>query len=321
LSDMIRDPLFRPEDIERERSVILEEIKMYKDLPSHYVHDLVSELLWPNQSLGRQLIGTEKTLSGITKGDILKFKKEHYSPKQLLISVCGAIDHDEVFKQAMRFFSEKPRPSAPGFARARSAQRSAQFDIRHKDTEQTHFVIGLHGLSRFDKRRYQFGLLNTILGGNMSSRLYEEVREKRGLAYDIRSQVGFHHDAGFFVISAGVEPRKTPLALRVILKQLKLLKTHPVSEGELKRAKDYFLGQFCLMLEDTLDHMLWSGEQTTHTGKIPSRDEINQKIEKATVSDIKRLSCELLRSNHLNLALIGPIDGKLERTIKKDFSL
>ncbi|MDD5084526.1 MAG: pitrilysin family protein [Candidatus Omnitrophica bacterium] len=321
LSDMVHEPLFRKEDIERERSVIIEELRMYRDLPSHYVHELVNELLWPDQPLGRALVGSEETVGSISRSDIVKFKDAFYHPSNLLAVICGEIDHDEAFRQTARFFPETTKRKPSQFERSRVRQTKPQFDIRDKDTEQTHFVIGFHGLSRCDEHRFQLGLLNIILGANMSSRLYEEVREKHGLAYEIRSHAGYHQDTGYFTISAGVEPRKTPFAMRLILKELVKIKSALVTKDELQRAKDYFIGQFYLMLEDTLDNMLWVGERAMYLGKVPTHEEIRREIERVTLEDIQQMAEAVLRSNHMNMALIGPVKDKLKTEIVKDFHL
>lgn len=321
LSDMVHDAVFRKEDIERERSVIVEEIKMYRDLPSHYVHELVNELLWPDQPLGRALIGSEETVGGISRSDIVKFRDEFYHPANLLAVVCGEVEYDEAFRETTRFFPEFTRRKPSQFERSCVRQTKPQFDIRDKDTEQTHFVIGFHGLSRHDRRRFQLGLLNIILGANMSSRLYEEVREKRGLAYEIRSHAGYHQDTGYLTVSAGVDPRKTPLALRVILKELMKMKSALVTKDELQRAKDYFIGQFYLMLEDTLDNMLWVGERAMYLGRVPTHEEIRREIEQVSLEDIQQIAETVLRSNHMNMALIGPVKDKLKSEIVKDFHL
>ena len=321
LSDMIKNPLFLPAEVEKERTVILEEIKMYLDLPSHYVHDLIGTLLWPKQPLGQLLAGDEKSVARIKRSNLLDFVKRYYHPRNILISVCGDIPHEEVLRQVEKSFPMTDNGSESEFKQAVVKQTKPNLKLVDKKTEQTHFVIGLHGFSRVYSGRYRASLLNIIMGANMSSRLFEEVREKRGLAYEISSRNSFLQDTGSFTVSAGVETKKAPLTIRVILNELEKIKKKPVSQGELRRAKDYFLGQFCMGLEDTLDHMSWIGERALYMGDVPSRYEIEKEIESITAEDITEVAKEIFKNNHLNLALIGSLEEKAKSKIQKEFTL
>ena len=320
LSDMIKNSMFKPEELEKERGVILEEIKMYLDLPSHHVHDLIGALLWPNQSLGRMISGDDKTVSKLTRSDLAGYVKKYYHPRNLLISVCGDVDHDEIYSQVDKFFPSKSGEDESVFKPAVVNQSKPKTLIVDRKTEQTHLVIGLHSYSRFHPNRYKASLLNIILGANMSSRLFEEVREKRGLAYEIRSQAGSYLDTGSFNISAGVETKKAPVAIRVILKELDKIRKKPVTEDELRRAKDYFMGQFYMGMEDTLDHMSWMGERVLLSGEMPGRGEIEQAVRKITCEDVLEVAREIFQSNHLNLALISSLTDKARGEIEKEFS-
>jgi predicted Zn-dependent peptidase len=181
--------------------------------------------------------------------------------------------------------------------------------------------MGLRGFSRFHPDRYTLGLLNVILGSNMSSRLFEEVREKRGLAYEIRSGASFYHDTGMLSISAGVEKSKAPKAVHVILRELEKFRKTKVSEGELRRAKDYFMSQLYMAIEDTLEHLLWVGERVLDGGEPPDHDKIRRSIESVTREDIQNVARRLFVNRGLNLALIGPLGEKVQNTIKKGFEL
>ena len=179
-----------------------------------------------------------------------------------------------------------------------------------------HFVIGFHTLSKSHPDRYKLAVLNIVLGANMSSRLFEEVREKRGLAYEIRSGIGFFEDTGSVSISAGVEPKKAALAVTVIMKELKKLKKTLVSANELRRAKDYFIGQFHLGLEDTLDHMLWIGDRMLYRDDLPDMEKIKQRVEEVTSDDIRELSKKIFHTHGLNFTLIGSYESQFEKQIK-----
>ncbi|MBI4970956.1 MAG: insulinase family protein [Candidatus Omnitrophica bacterium] len=321
LSDMINNPLFLQSEIDKERGVILEEIKMYLDLPSQHVHELIGTMLWPDQPLGLLLAGDEKSVARIKRPNLVGFIKRNYHPRNILLTVAGDVEHSETMKLAEKYFPAPDKSDESEFEKARISQTKPNLMLVDKKTEQTHFVIGLHGYSRNHPLRYRASLLNIIMGANMSSRLFEEVREKRGLAYEIRSSNNFLQDTGSFTISAGVETKKAPTAIKVILKELEKIKNKPVSGDELKRAKDYFLGQFCMGLEDTLDHMSWIGERVLYTGEIPNRYEIEKEINRMTAEDISEAARDIFQNNHLNLALIGPLADKSKKQISKDFTL
>lgn len=319
LADMIQNSLFRPLDIERERTVILEEIKMYQDQPSQLVQERMNQLLWPNQSLGRNVAGTHETVSGIKRGDFLDFKRKFYHPRNLLVTVCGDVPAERVIEQAEKHFSGYDGGKTSHFSRANSVQHKPRFDFFHKETEQTHVVLGFHGPARTRAEKYRFALLNVILGGNMSSRLFEEVREKRGLSYEIKSSLFFFQDAGGFTISEGVEKKKLALSIRVILKELRKIRKKTVGSEELRRAKDYYLGQLYLALEDTLDQMVWLGEKAMYLDRVPSRDEIRDEIEKITAKDVREIANRYLKTGNLNLAIVGSTPQEVQRQIKEDF--
>lgn len=317
LVDMVKNAKMAHTDVEKERTVIMEEIKMYYDLPMHFVHELLMDLLWPNQSLGNYIAGTPDTVSGITRRDLLEFKKKYYHPKNILVTVFGDVDPKRTQDQIAELFRERdPKPSSR-FRRATSRMSGSRARFEEKKTEQTHFVMGVHCSSRNSADRYQTALLNVILGGNMSSRLFEEVREKRGLAYSVRSHVSLYEDAGALTISAGVDDRKTFQAVSVILRELDRLASKTVPPAELKRAKDYFIGQLMLGLEDTLEHMLWMGERYLFTSDVPDRARIKSQVEAITAADIRALARKLFHKRPLAMSLIGPTKEKVLHAIKK----
>jgi len=316
LADMVRDATLSLKEFERERPVILEEIKMYRDQPAQYVHELMSELLWPDQPLGRSIAGVPETVSAIHRSDMVTYKKKYYQPQNVLVSVAGPVSHGEVLSLTQKFFPSRNGGAHSRFEPAHTAQRSPRFLFVEKETEQTHLALGFQGFSRLDPRRYALGVLNIILGANMSSRLFEEVRERRGLAYEIKSGVGHYQDAGALTVSAGVENRKARLAIRVALQELAKLKRKNVPADELRRAKDYFIGQFLMGLEDTLDHLLWVGEKVLYGEGIPDRTEITRAIEKVTAEDVRQVAKEVFRTERINLSLIGPHKKSEQERIK-----
>lgn len=318
LSDMVLHSMVPADELAKERPVILEEIKMYRDVPSHHVHDLMGELLWPDQPLGRTLAGSPETVSRMTRADILKYKKDYYHNSNILVSVSGDVDHEEVLARVAGIYKTHQPKKSSVFVPAKSAQIRPRTHYYEKTTEQTHLVIGLHALARMHPDRYKLGLLHVILGANMSSRLFEEVREKRGLAYEIKSGISGYQDAGSFTVSAGVETKKTVRAVALIMKELAKIRKSVVKPGELRRAKDYFMSQVSLGVEDTLDHLLWAGEKALCSGELPDKAEIRREIETTTPEDIQRVAQGIFRTGNLNLSLIGPVPEKMQREITKN---
>lgn len=319
LSDMVLNPLLREEDIERERMVVKEEIKMYLDLPSSFVHALFSELLWPDQPLGFMIAGRMEVIESLTRETILAYKERFYNPGNLVISAAGNLEHKKIVEDAERIFGSLPRCRRNRFSPAKEKQSRPAMKLKTKDTEQTHLCLGGKALPYHHPDRYIMGVLNIILGGNMSSRLFNEVREKRGLAYEIRSSVSPFHDTGAFVISAGVDNRKVARTVQIILKELDKVKSRPVPRKELRRAKDFAIGQLLLALEETPSYMHWLGENTLCLGKVPPVEEILEKVNKVTADDLQRIARRLFTNDNLNLALIGPL--KEEKEINKVFQL
>ncbi len=317
LSDMVLNPLLPEAEIEKERTVILEEIKMYKDLPQSYVYELLDELLWPEQPLGRSVLGTVDSVNRIKRADLDGYRKRYYTAPNIVVSAAGLLDHAKFSKIAAGKFSGLKEASRNIFAPAYIEQSEPQAKIFPKETEQTHFVVGFHGFSRDHKLKYALGLLNVILGGNSSSRLFEEIREKRGLAYEIGTGVKRLKDTGAFVVHAGVDNNKVTQALKLIFTQLRRAKAETVSLSEFTRAKDFFLGQLMLALEDSMDRMLWIGESTTSLDKTYSLKEVIREVNKVKINELREAAKLIFKKENLNLALIGPLKAS-EEHIKKE---
>jgi len=317
LSDMVLKPRLSPKDIEKERTVIKEEIKMYLDLPSHHVHDLLVEILWPEQPLGRNLAGTVETVSAITAEDIRGYKSRFYNPSNIVIAACGNMRHRDFFDVCEKYFESAPKGRKSVFKKATEKQKKPQLKILSKETEQTHLAMGVHAFGRNDPDRHTLTLLHIILGGNMSSRLFRELREKRGLVYEIGTHAKKFYDTGAFLISAGLDTKKVVRSLDLMTKEIKRIKTKPVGKDEFERAKEFYRGQLLLGLEDTADHMLWMGEYMSADGKIPAPAEILGKIDRITPDDLRRVAKRIFNDAGLNLALIGPINKSEEKRISE----
>lgn len=307
LSDMVINPNLSEQDITKERPVILEEIKMYKDLPQSYVHELLDELMWPNQPLGSPIIGSVETVGKINRESLRVFKKGYYTPSNIVVSAAGALDFKKLSKAVAVSFSAHGIAEKNTFTCVKEDQDAPQLEIFHKDTEQTHMALGFHSFKREHPLRHALGILHVILGANMSSRLFNELREKRGLAYDIGTQVKRFQDTGAFTVHAGIDNKKLTEAIGLILKELKKIKQGLVTKDEFMRAKEFYLGQLKLALEDTLDHMLWIGETTATLNKTYSLADIIREIKKIDREDIREVARYLFRERKINLALIGPL--------------
>ncbi len=320
LSDMVLCPTLPEEEIVKERTVILEEIKMYKDLPQSYVYELLDEILWPQQPLGRSVLGTVESVNRIKREDLDGYRNRHYTAPNIVISAAGFVKHSVLSVKVKKRFSALKKAAKNDFSPAIIQQTAPKLSIFHKETEQTHFVVGFHGLPRAHRLKYALGLLNVILGGNSSSRLFDEIREKRGLAYEIGTGVKRMKDTGAFVVHAGVDNNKVIDVLKLIFAQVTRVKTERVPEPEFKRAKDFFLGQLMLALEDTMDQMLWIGESTVSLDKAFTLKQVIQEINKVKAADIKEAANLIFQDKSLNLALIGPFKLGAEQ-IKKELKL
>lgn len=319
LSDMFENPAFKTKDIDRERAVILEELRMNIDVPSNFVYELLRRIMWPKHPLGRMLIGTENTLNTIKRQNLIEFKNKNYSAQNMVIAIAGKINPHEVVHEVEKKFTFLKKNLTPSFAPARDGQVKSLVKIQHKKTEQTHFCIGVRSFHRNHPDRFALRVLNAILGENMSSRLFQEIREKLGLSYDISSSVERFLDTGSLVISGGVDIRHLPKVVEKTLLELEKLKRKPISKKELNMAKKYCVGQTSLELEKTSSQMIYIGESELSSGKIFEIDEIIRKVQSVTAEDIQKVAQKLFVDEHLNLAVIGPV--KNTSKIENLFSL
>ncbi|MCD6094037.1 MAG: insulinase family protein [Candidatus Omnitrophica bacterium] len=315
LSDMVLEPLLKEEDIQREKIVVCEEIKMYLDLPMHYVHFLLSQLLWPNHPLGRFLAGSIESVQKIDKEKILQYHKRHYFPQNIVIAAAGNIEHKDIVEQCQEVFSNLQNKDKESFLPAPDEQEKSQFNFFSKQTAQSHLCLGFPSFPRSHPQRYVLKILDIILGANMSSRLYQEVREKRGLAYEIGSQTQEFQDSGLFSISAGVENKNLEETLKVIKDELERIKEE-VEEEEIERAKEFFRGQLLLGLESTNNYMLAIGEELSSLDRLFSPEEILKQIDRINSRDLKEVSRQIFKREKLNLAVIGDIQEKSIERIK-----
>jgi len=306
LGDMYRHPRFAPVDIKKERQVIKEELLMYRDQPDHYVHELLTETLWPGHPLGRSLTGTIESVGRMQRDDFLAFKQVNYFAGNTLVVVAGHCEHEDIVARVQKAL---PLPSGgrmPRFKPVTDRQRSVKLRWQTKDVEQTHLAIGIRSCSRHDPRRYALKLLSVILGENMSSRLFQTVREDQGLAYSIQSSTSYLADTGAFLVSAGLDSKRMKQAVKLIMRELSKPARSGVTADELQRAKDYTVGQMWMGLESTSNQMMWLGEHLLAYGSIHTPEEIERRIVAVTTTQVLEAARWLFCDRHLNAAVITP---------------
>lgn len=319
LSDMVLNPKMDELEIEREKKVICEEIKMYEDRPSSFVHEILAGLMWPEHPLGRPLTGHINTVRAIDRKVLLAYKEKFYQPANMAVIATGKMYIHKLLEEINRKFRTGYKNSKNRkyqFKKFKIGQKRPRLKLHFKDTEQAHIAIGFHAFGREDKDKYALNLLNIILGGNMSSRLFEELRERQALCYDISSSIKKYEETGAFLIHAGVDNSKAEIALRVVMRELTNLKKYYVSKDELRRAKEFYKGQFLLALEDTGSRMLWLGDKTMTKEGIPGVRFILKHIERVNIEDIRRVANRVFKENFMNLAAIGRASGLRENKIR-----
>lgn len=303
LSDIFLNSLFDPSEIEVERGVILEEIRMYEDSPEDLVHDLFSETILAGHPMGRPTIGTAKTVKSFDKDMMMDYRERLYSPENIIISIAGNVEHDEIVVKLTPLFGWlKP---GKGSLELPEPDMTRKIAVKRKKTEQVHICLGTRAVSQLDPKRYAFMCMDNILGGSMSSRLFQEVRERRGLAYSIYSYASPFRDFGIWNVCLGTSMENYKLSVDLILAEMTRMKKDGVTAEELRRAKDYVKGTLVLGLESTSSRMSWSSRSEFYYGKAVSVDEVFSRVDRIRRDDIIEVANEHLRDEFLSLAMIG----------------
>lgn len=321
LSDMIFNSLFDSKEIKKEKGVIIEEINRKKDDPEIYIESLIQNLMWKGQSLGFTPLGTKENIKKTKKVDFLNYLKNLYQPSNMVISVAGNIKHEKVIKETERLLGNIKNGRIRKFKKIKEIQKKPRILLHKKETDQIHLCLGTktEKLDHFTKSIFKtiFEILNTVLGRGMSSRLFLEIREKKGLAYSIGSSIDSFREVSSLVVSAGLNIDKIEEAIRIILKEFKKLKEKRVGERELKKAKEFIKGILLLRMENTNFVSSWYGLQELLSFKIQTPEEKIAEIKKITATDIKKAAEEIFRTQKLNLAMVGPFKEKdKERFLK-----
>ncbi|MCM2421996.1 MULTISPECIES: M16 family metallopeptidase [unclassified Streptomyces] len=313
--DMLTGSLIRQEDIDAERGVVLEEIAMTEDDPGDQVHDLFTTAMLGDSPLGRPVLGTVETINALTRDQVARFYKRHYDPTHLVVAAAGNVDHATVVRQVRKAFENagalRDTDAVPMDPRsgARTLRTAGRVELLDRRTEQAHVVLGMPGLARTDERRWALGVLNTALGGGMSSRLFQEVREKRGLAYSVYSYTSSFADCGLFGVYAGCQPRRVPEVLKICRDELDNVSEHGLTDEELQRAIGQLSGSTVLGLEDTGALMNRLGKSELCWGEQMSVDSMLERIAAVTPDDVRAVARDVL-GHRPSLAVIGPLKDK-----------
>ena len=313
LLDLVLHPLLDPEDMEREREVIQEELRMTNDYPSHRVDLLIDELLWPDQAMGRDVGGTLETVSNINVDQVRDYMLRQYNPANTVIAVAGNVDHEQVVDLVNTATHHwQPRESLtwqPVIDYYSDGDAGPVAQVERRQADQAHICLGMPGISLTDPDRYAMALFNGVLGDGMSSRLFLNLREDQGLAYDVSSSLTHFRDCGSLVVYCGVEPRKTAEAVRAVVEELAGMR-EKVPDTELNKAREFTKGRLLLRMEDTRSVAAWLGAQELLLGRVSTIDETVELIDSVTTEDVARVAGRLLDADKFRLAVVGPSDGE-----------
>jgi predicted Zn-dependent peptidase len=307
LSDIVLRPAFPPDEIEREKKVILEEFKMVEDTPDDLVHEVFTEHFWEGHPLGRPILGTRDAVQGLTQSAIREYFGGAYVARNIVICAAGNIDHARVRDLVIEAFSSLPQ--AGPVVDQPPPTVVPQVIVRTKDIEQSHVCIGTNGYPQRHDDRYVSYILNTVLGGSMSSRLFQNIREKRGLAYAVFSSLSSYRDAGALTVYAGCGADQVNEVVDLVVEELRAIKATPVPDPELRRAKDHLKGSLMLSLENTASRMSHLARQEIYFERYFSLDETLQGVERVTPADVQRVAGDLFSNGSLAITVLGPRNG------------
>jgi predicted Zn-dependent peptidase len=306
LSDILLGSKFDPAEMEKERKVILEEIKGVEDTPDDYIHELFTATVWPDNSLGRPILGTKETIKSLKHNDIVKYIEDYYSPREIVISVAGNFEHARLIELLENAFGKLSRTGISKQDVSPSYNRAVT--VRKKQLEQVQVCLGCKGLHYTHEDRFVVMALNTILGNSMSSRLFQEVREQNALAYSIYSYVTAYRDAGLLTVYAGTDPANTIQAIQLIVKEFRKIRDEGITSAEETRVKDQIKGNLVLSLETSNSHMGRIARQEIYFGKYLSVDDIIRSVDKVTAEQVQRLARQLFTRESLSLSILGPLN-------------
>lgn len=308
LADMLLNPLFEEDDVEKEKGVILEELKMDTDNPESFIHELFVSRFWQGHSMGRPIIGTKKNIAGFTRDALRDFHRRYYTPSNIIITAAGSLDHGEMTALVEKYFSTLPsggdQPGGP-----RPEPKAPILLKRRRSLEQVHFCLGAPMIEAAHPLRYAAYTLNVVLGAGMSSRLFQNIRERQGLAYSIFSELNLYRDAGMLAVYAGSSAANVRAVLDGVMTEIRRLKTEPLTPDELRLAKDHMKGSLVLSLESTSNRMGNLARQWLTYGRFYSIDEVIAGIEAVTADQVLETAASHFNTESIGMALLGRLDG------------
>ncbi len=306
LADLVRNPLLQPDDIQKECQVIQEEIKMAEDAPDDLVHEIFTQSYWPDHPLGRPILGTRQTVSSFDRDRLFDYFHRYYTPGNMLVAAAGHLEHSRVLDLVLKALDgvAGAGPLADGHAPVPHPNIRYR---RKKALEQVHVCVGTPAYPHSHPKRYACYVLNTVLGGGMSSRLFQNIREKRGLAYAVFSNLNTFRDTGFLNVYAGVATENTRKVVQLILEEFSRLKSTTIGEEEIQRAKDYMKGNLLLSLESTMSRMSNLARQEMYFGRHISLDEIAERVTAVKAEEVREVARDLFRPDQIGLTVLGPL--------------
>jgi predicted Zn-dependent peptidase len=314
LSDLVLNPVFDPEELEKEKGVILEELKMELDNPEYLVHELFVKHLWKGHGLAQPIIGTKPTIKAFNRGMLVDYHQRIYTPANIVITATGNLEHQRIIDMVGKSF--EGRPIGKKLPKQSKPVVQSPFVLKHKRTQQAHVYIGAPGYPIAHETRYASYILNTILGGGMSSRLFQNIRERQGLAYAVMSDLMLYRDGGAIAIYAGTSAETLQKVISSVMDEFRDLKNNPVPTEELRRAKEHLKGSLMLSLESTNSRMTNLARQQIFFGRFFSMDEMLASIEAVTAEEVQKLASDAFVSEKLSLTVLGKVDGlALDRSI------
>ena len=309
LADVVQNAVFDPVEVEKERQVILEELSMTYDIPSYRVDLLIDEVMWPDHPLGRDVGGTRESVQGITRDMLYDYFQKQYTAPNLVVSIAGNVTHKEAVDALSTHFNERSSHQPDPWIPMEDVQSAPILRVERRKSEQAHICIAVKGFSSTHPDRYAMDLLNTVLGEGMSSRLFLELREKQGLAYDVHTTSTHLKDCGSLITYAGVDPKNAKQAISQILQEMHKIKDG-VPEDELHKAKEFLKGRLVLRMEDSRSVAAWLGAQELLHNNILTVEDVVTHVDAVTPEDVRRVANSLMVTEKLSMALVGPVRGE-----------
>ncbi|MCL5772909.1 MAG: insulinase family protein [Firmicutes bacterium] len=306
LSDMLLHSLLAPKDIEKEKGVVLEEIKMYEDSPDEMVFEIFTQGLWDGHPLGRSTLGSREVIKSLTRKDLMKYIGKNYVPQNMIVSAAGRLEHDRIVELVDKLFGKLKKTSVEAFPKTPVVKK--KHIVKYKDCEQVYLCMGSTGISARDESKYKLSILDSILGGSMSSRLFQEIRERRGLVYTVMTFQNSYKDAGLFGIYAGTSMKSLKKVMDLCVKIMGDIREKGVSAKELSRAKEHIKGAILLALESTANRMIRLAKGEVYHGRLIPHEEIIEKLEAVTLEDVHKIARKILNYKNYSVAVLGPVD-------------